>query len=352
MSGMRYTLLGRSGLMASRIALGTATFGVGSGPYHRLDQVGADGLVSLALDRGVNMFNSADVYNQGQSEEILGRALGKRRHDAIIATKVGGQTGSTAFHRGLSRRHILSAVDASLRRLGTDYIDLYGPHRVDPNTPIEETLEALDSVVRAGKVRYLGASNWPSWQMAKAVALQERNGWHRFCASESYYSLLGRDVEHELIPCLIDAGVDLVVWSPLAMGYLTGRFSARDRSGEGRIASIEDPPPVDPDHAEAVIATVRRIAGDHHLTPAQVSLAWLLSRRQVGSILLGASSAEQFTENLAALDVVLSADALDELDQVSRPAIMYPAWHWHQVQKLGTEPFPVDRPAWVRAVDP
>jgi aryl-alcohol dehydrogenase-like predicted oxidoreductase len=348
---VKYALLGRSGLMASKIGLGTATFGVGDGPYYKFDQNGADALVRRALDLGINMFNSADVYNRGQSEEILGNALRHRRADAIIATKVGGQTGATAFHRGLSRRHILAAIDESLRRLGTDYIDLYSPHRVDPNTPIEETLEALDSLVRAGKVRYLGVSNWPAWQIAKSIALQERNGWHRFCASESYYSLLGRDVEHELVPCLIDAGVELIVWSPLAMGYLTGRYVARDAAvSDGRIANIDDPPPIDADHADDVIDCVRRVAIEHGATPPQVALAWLLGRRQVGSILLGASSVEQFSENVQATALTLSPDALAELDKVSAPATMYPAWHWDMVQKLGTAAFPVDRPAWVRAV--
>jgi aryl-alcohol dehydrogenase-like predicted oxidoreductase len=337
--------------MASKIGLGTATFGVGDGPYFKIDQDAADAIVGQALDLGINIFNSADVYNRGQSEEILGKALRHRRADAIIATKVGGQIGSTAFHRGLSRRHILAAVDQSLRRLGTDYIDLYGPHRVDPNTPVEETLEALDSVVRAGKVRYLGVSNWPAWLVAKAIGLQERYGWHRFCASESYYSLLGRDVEHELIPCLIDSGIELIVWSPLAMGYLTGRYTARDvAASNGRITQLEDPVPVDAERADAVIDCVRRIAVQHDATPAQVALAWLLSRRQVGSVLLGASTSEQFSENVAALGLTLSEDALAELGDVSSPGTMYPAWHWDMVQKLGTADFPVDRPAWVRTV--
>jgi aryl-alcohol dehydrogenase-like predicted oxidoreductase len=330
----------------SRLGLGSSTFGTGTGPFHKVDQKTADAMVARALDLGINLFNAADVYNAGQSEEMLGRAVRGRRADVVIATKCGGQVGATALHRGLSRRHIVNAVEGSLRRLGTDYIDVYGPHRIDPYTPIDETLDVLDSLVRSGKVRYLGVSNWPAWLVAKAAATQRARGWHRYCASESYYSLLGRDIEHELVPCLDDARIGLVAWSPLAMGYLTGRYTGEAARG-GRVNATNAAPPIDRELGDRVVAVLRRIGSEHGASPSQIAIAWLLAKPCVDSVLLGASSLDQFDENVAAYDIELTAAEVAQLDELTAPPPMYPAWHYTTVQKLGTPMYDVGRPAWV-----
>jgi aryl-alcohol dehydrogenase-like predicted oxidoreductase len=322
-----YNPLGRSGLLVSRLALGAMTFGEGPGPLQRLDAAAATQLVEESIEAGINLFNTAATYGGGQSEEILGRALGTRRPDVVIATKVAGSTGKAVVHRGLSRRHIIEALDGSLRRLQTDYVDVYLAHHFDSTTPLEETLETFDSIVRQGKARYIGFSNWPAWLAAKAIGMQQRNGWHSFCASESYYSLLGRDVEHELVPFCDDAGIGLLAWSPLAMGLLSGRYTREDMQGQsGRFTTYDVVPPIDLVDAHDVLDVVRDIASSHGATPSQVSLAWLLTKKRVNSVLIGASSLSQLRENIAAANVNLSSDALARLDSLTAPIPIYPAW--------------------------
>ena len=223
---MQYSRLGDTGLIVSRLAFGAMTFGTGKGPFAAVSKVGpelADQIIGKTLDSGINFFNSADGYTGGQSEEMLGKALGARRKDVVVSTKCGFRSGEPLLHQGLSRQQSLASAEGSLKRLGTDYIDVYLVHRVDPHTPVEETVDALDHLVRQGKVRYVGFSNWPAWMAATAVGIQKQHNYARFRAAEMYYSLVGRDVEYDIVPFLENAGVGMMVWSPLAGGFLTGK---------------------------------------------------------------------------------------------------------------------------------
>jgi aryl-alcohol dehydrogenase-like predicted oxidoreductase len=329
---MDYVALGRTGLFVSRLALGTMTFGSGSGALQKLDDAGADRLVGESIDAGINLFNTAATYGGGQSEEILGRSVARYRDQVVIATKVSAATAESPVQRRLSRRHILDSVDASLRRLNTDFIDLLLAHHFDPITPIEETLEAFDTVVRQGKVRYVGFSSWPAWAAAEARGIQRLNRWYEFCASESYYSLLGRDLEHELMPYCSHAGVGLLVWSPLAMGFLSGRYTRDDiRSQAGRLSTYDVIPPFDVDHGHDVVDLLRQVARDRGATPAQVAIAWVLSNPDVSSVLLGASTLEQIQDNLGAADLELESAELEALDEATRPNPIYPTWLRNQL---------------------
>ena len=327
---MLYNRLGDTGLVVSRLAFGTMTFGTAEGAYASIFKVGQDlanELVARSLERGVNFFNTADVYANGDSETMLGRALGARRQDAVIATKVGMRTGEPLLRSGLSRRYVLNAAEDSLRRLGTDYIDVYLAHRPDPPTPLEETVDAFDLLVRQGKVRYVGFSNWPAWQAAKAIGLQKTRGAAPFCAAEMYYSLVGRDLEHEIVPFARDAGIGIMVWSPLAGGFLSGKYTREDPTGGGGRLTGFDFIPFDRERGYDLVEVLRQIAADKQgVTPAQVALAWLLHQPQVASVLVGASSAAQLDDNLAAADVSLSAAQLEQLDRLTAPAATYPGW--------------------------
>ncbi len=327
---MRYARLGDTGLIVSKLALGAMTFGEGKGGFaasvYKVDQAGADRLVSAALDAGVNYFNTADAYAGGQSEQMLGRALGSRRAEAIIATKVANRMGPALIDQGLSRRQILACADASLRRLATDWIDVYLVHRLDPYTPLEETLQALQSLVSAGKVRYIGFSNWPAWLAAKAIGIQRANGWEPFRAAEMYYSLVGRDLEHEVVPFALDAGVGVQVWSPLAGGFLSGKYSRENPTGGGGRLSGFDFIPFDRDRGYALAERLRGMAKALNATPAQLAIAWLLDRPAVSSVLIGASTPAQLTDNLSAAQITLSEADRAELDAMTAPAASYPGW--------------------------
>jgi aryl-alcohol dehydrogenase-like predicted oxidoreductase len=326
---MQYNTLGKTGLVVSRMAFGAMTFGSGEGALgsiYKVDQKLADQLVGTALDAGINFFNTADAYAGGESERILGKALGARRKDAIITTKVGFRSGDALVHQGLSRHHILNALEESLARLGTDYIDVYIAHRWDPLTPLEETLEALDSAVRSGKVRYIGFSNWPAWAAANAVGLQTGLGMAPFRAAELYYSLVGRDVEHELAPLLEDAGIGMLVWSPLAGGFLTGRYTRDNPKGDGGRLSAFDILPFDKERGYDLVDALGDIARAHGTSIAAVALAWLLTRRSVASILIGASKLSQLQDNLRAIDVQLTDEDLRIIDALTEPTAIYPNW--------------------------
>ena len=327
---MLYNRLGDTGVVVSRLAFGAMTFGTTEGAYASIFKVGqelANDLVARSLDRGVNFFNTADAYANGDSETMLGRALGARRQDAVIATKVGMRTGEPLLRSGLSRRYVLNAAEDSLRRLGTDYIDVYLAHRPDPQTPLEETVDAFDLLVRQGKVRYVGFSNWPAWQAAKAIGLQKARGAAAFCAAEMYYSLLGRDLEHEIVPFARDAGVGIMVWSPLAGGFLSGKYTREDPTGGGGRLTGFDFIPFDRERGYDLVGALRQIAADKPgVTPAQVALAWLLRQPQVASVLVGASSAAQLDDNLAASELSLSAAELELLSRLTAPAATYPGW--------------------------
>lgn len=326
---MQYTKLGNTGLVVSRFAFGAMTFTAGNksiGAVFKVEKGLADQLVGQALDAGINFFDTADGYAAGESEALLGQALQSRRSDVVIATKVGFRTGPALTQAGLSRRHILWSVDQSLKRLGSDWIDVYIAHREDPFTPLEETLSALDSVVRAGKVRYLGFSNWSAWKVAAALELQRANGWAPFTQGQMYYSLLGRDVERDVLPMLRNYGLGMTVWSPLASGFLSGKYTPENLSDPNNRFSGFDILPFDKAHGFAVVDRLRQIAKKREISVAQVSLAWLLAQDGVSSVILGASKAHQLQDNLGAIKVELSLDELAELDQATALGPVYPNW--------------------------
>jgi aryl-alcohol dehydrogenase-like predicted oxidoreductase len=330
---MRHHALGRTGLFVSELCLGTMTFGGGTeGIWSKigaLQQAEADALVGQSIDAGINFIDTADVYASGLSEEITGQALRNLkvpRESVVIATKVFGETGPGANARGASRGHIMDGVKASLKRLQLDHIDLYQIHGFDPATPIEETVRALDQLVRHGHVRYVGVSNWAAWQIVKALGIAERLGLSRFESLQAYYTVAGRDLERELVPMLRSEGLGLMVWSPLAGGLLSGKYG-RDQQGEAGSRRIAfDFPPVDKDRAYDAIDAMRPIAEAHKVSVAQVALAWLLAQPQVTSVIVGAKRPEQLADNLGATRLVLSADELAKIDAVSKLPPEYPGW--------------------------
>ena len=336
---MKYRKLGRTGLLVSELCFGTMTFG-GKGFWTaigRLPQKAADDLIGRVLDAGINFIDTADVYSEGEAEKILGKALGKRRKDVVLATKVFGRMGPGPNELGLSRVHIMQAVEDSLERLGTDYIDLYQIHGFDPFTPLEETLQALDDLVRSGKVRYIGCSNMAAWQLMKSLWISDKYNLHRFESLQAYYTIAGRDLERELVPLLQDQNLGLMVWSPLAGGLLSGKFE-RDGSGpEGARRVDFDFPPVETDRVFDAVDVMREIAQEKHASVAQIALSWLLHQPVVTSVLVGAKTPEQLTENLAAPDVNLTDDELARLKVVSELPAEYPGW---MIQRQAVYRFP------------
>lgn len=327
---MRYNRLGHTGLFVSELAFGTMTFGSTDG-FETIGGVGqgdANAMVARAFEAGVNLFDTADRYSLGTSERFLGEALrnlGVARESYLIATKVFGQMGGGPNDGGASRGHIMEAAKNSLRRLGSDHIDLYQIHGFDPATPIEETLRALDDLVRQGHVRYIGVSNWAAWQIATALGLCERLGITRVSSLQGYYSLAGRDLEREIAPLLEHAGVGLLVWSPLAGGFLSGKQARGGGVPEGsRDAAAR--PPVDYARGFDTIDVLRPIAGAHGASVAQTALAWLLHQRVVSSVLVGAKRMDQLEDNLKAVDITFSSDELDAIARVSKLPPEYPGW--------------------------
>jgi aryl-alcohol dehydrogenase-like predicted oxidoreductase len=329
---MRHKPLGRTGLFVSELCLGTMTFGGGGGIWAQigdLQQADAERLIGQAIDAGINFIDTADVYAGGLSEQMTGQALKNlkvSREGVVIATKVFGDTGPGANARGNTRSHILDGVKASLKRLQVDHIDLYQVHGFDPATPVEETVRALDQLVRQGHVRYVGVSNWAAWQIVKALGVAERLGLSRFESLQAYYTVAGRDLEREIIPMLASEGVGLMVWSPLAGGLLSGKF-ARDQNGqEGSRRTTFDFPPVHRERAYDCIDAMRPIAQAQGVSVAQIALAWLLHQAQVTSVIVGAKRPDQLADNLAATQVKLSADELRVLEAVSCLPAEYPGW--------------------------
>lgn len=335
---MRYNPLGRTGLFVSELCLGTMTFG-GGGFFEYmggLKQDEADPLVKAAVDAGVNFIDTANVYSNGLSEEVTGRAIknvGVARHDMVLATKAFGPMGEGPNRRGLSRTHLIEQCKASLKRLGTDYIDLYQVHGFDAATPIEETLRALDMLVGHGHVRYIGLSNWAAWQVEKALGISERLNLARFQSMQSYYSLAGRELEREIVPMLRAEGLALMVWSPLAGGFLSGKYSGSatdtDTDGGANLKGRRDTrafPPVDEARGNKVVDAMRVIAAAHGRSMAQVALAWLLHQPAVTSVIMGAKRPDQLADNLGAADLFLTADDLNALGEASALAAEYPGW--------------------------
>jgi aryl-alcohol dehydrogenase-like predicted oxidoreductase len=329
---MEYRLLGRSGLKISAITLGTMTFGYAkSGPTGSVGLKDAARQIDQCLDAGVNLIDTADVYAHGASEEIVGAALKKKRADVLIATKVRFAMGAGPNDRGLSRHYIIAECEASLKRLATDWIDLYQVHEWDGQTPLEETLEALDRLVAQGKVRYVGCSNYSGWHLMKAMAIARAEHRQPFVSQQIHYSLQAREAEYELVPISIDQGLGILVWSPIAGGLLSGKFTREDRKGPKGSRHFSgkwsEPPVYDEDKLFDIIDALVKIGEQRGVSAARVALAWLLQQPAVTSIIIGGRTKEQFADNLAAAELTLTAEELAALDKVSRPPLAYPYWH-------------------------
>ncbi len=327
---MKMRFLGNSGIKVSEICFGAMTFG-GKGYWKyigELEQKDANELINLALEGGINFFDTADVYSEGLSEEMLGKALGSRRKDIILATKVRGRTGSGPNDVGLSRRHIIENCNASLKRLGTDYIDLYQLHSFDPYTPQEETLRALDDLVRDGKVRYIGASNHTGWQLMKALAISDKQNLEKFVTLQAYYSLIARDLENELVPLCLDQNLGILPWSPLGGGFLTGKYrrgkerpkNARRTDPENQFLQFDEEKGFD------IVDELEKVAKNHNATIAQAALNYLLRKPGVSSVIIGAKTKEQLADNLKSSDWEMTAEEVSKLDELSTPPRVYPYW--------------------------
>ena len=327
---MKYNLLGNTGLKVSELCLGTMTFG-GQGMWTAigaLTQKEVNQLVKTSVDAGINFIDTANVYSEGLSEKMTGQAirdLGLNRDELVIATKVRGAIGTGPNNSGLSRKHILYQADESLKRLNMDYIDLYQIHGFDPITPLEETLDALDSLVKSGKVRYIGCSNLTAWHIMKALGISSQQHLAKFVSLQAYYTIAGRDLERELVPMLLDQKMGLMVWSPLAGGFLSGKYSRNAVTEEGRRVNF-DFPPINKDKAFDVIEVMQEIASGKDVTVAQIALAWLLHQPVVTTVIVGAKKQEQLLDNLKSTEVKFTNDELTRLDTVSKLAPEYPGW--------------------------
>jgi aryl-alcohol dehydrogenase-like predicted oxidoreductase len=343
---MRYNQLGKTGLFVSELCLGAMTFG-GKGFWQaigKLDTKEAETLVGTSLDHGINFIDTADVYSEGESERLLGAALaslGRPREHVVVATKVRGRVGPGVNQVGLSRGHILSSIDGSLKRLGLEYVDLYQIHGFDPATPIEETVRALDDVVRSGKARYVGFSNLPAWLASKAITFAEQNGLARFQSAQVYYSIAGRDIEREIAPLCLSEGVAILPWSPLAGGLLSGKFDPDKKGPADARRATFDFPPVNDERLPRVLAALRKVAGEADVSVARIALAWQLTKPFVTSIIIGAKRTDQLLDNLAAVDVKLSPEHVKLLDEASALPAEYPGW---MVEWQGRDPRGVANP--------
>jgi aryl-alcohol dehydrogenase-like predicted oxidoreductase len=344
---MEYRSLGRTGLRVSELCLGTMTFGSNFYNIGAVDQAGANEMVRRAVEAGINFFDTANVYSYGESEEILGRAVkeaGVARESVVVATKVRGAMSEPATRGtgdvnniGLSRGHIMASCEASLRRLGTDYIDLYQVHGWDALTPIEETLRALDDLVRQGKVRYLGCSNWTARHLMKALCLADAGDRERFVSLQAYYSLVGRDLEHELLPLCVEEGLGVLPWSPLAGGFLSGKYRRDDPRPEGARRSGFDFPPVDVERGFDAVDALDALARAHGASVAQTALAWLLAQPGVASVIIGANKRTQLEDNLKSAELRLTPEELERLSAATAPPAQYPQW-MIELQGAGRSP--------------
>ncbi|ASY57056.1 MULTISPECIES: aldo/keto reductase [Sinorhizobium] len=338
---MEYRLLGRSGLKVSTVTMGTMTIG-GGGKFAQVGSVGVEEArryVDLCLDAGVNLIDTADIYSTGTCEEILGEVLGgKRKNGVLLATKARFSMGPGPNDGGLSRQHLISACEASLKRLKTDVIDLYQVHEWDGQTPLEETMEALDTLVRQGKVRYIGCSNYSGWHIMKALGISALEHRQRFVSQQIHYTLEAREAEYELVPISIDQGLGILVWSPLAGGLLSGKHR-RGQSPEGtrQFAGWNEPPIRDEERLWKIVDMLVAIAAERNVSPAQVALAWLIGRKAVTSVIIGGRTEAQFRDNLAAASLKLTDEERELLDAVSLPPVIYPYWHqlWTAKDRLG-----------------
>ena len=328
---MKYKELGKTGLLVSEICLGTMTYG-GKGFWEvigKLGQLSVDSQLKMAIEKGVNFIDTADVYHEGESEKLLGHAiqnLGINRNDLVLATKVRGRVGKGVNDTGLSRKHILRSIDGSLKRLGTDYVDLYQIHGYDPFTPMEETLEALNDVCRSGKVRYIGFCNLPAWRVMKALAISERNGYPSFVSAQMYYTIAGRDIEREIVPLAEEEGLGILPWSPLAGGLLTGKFTRTGEAPADARRAQFDFPPVNKEKVFSCVDVMTPIAKSKGVSVSQIALAYLLQKPFVTSVIIGAKSDQQLVDNLGSVKVTFTPDELKALDEVSALSSEYPQW--------------------------
>ncbi len=341
---MEFRQLGRSGLKVPVLCFGTGTFGGGTDFFRAWgssDVAEASRLVSICLEAGVNFFDTADVYSNGLSEEILGKAVQGRRHELLISTKTTFPMGNGPNDLGSSRHHLVTACEASLRRLGTDYIDIYHLHGFDALTPVEEALSTLNHLIESGKVRYIACSNFSGWHLMKSLAASERYGWARYVGHQVYYSLVGREYEWELMPLGVDQGVGALIWSPLGWGRLTGKIRrGQPLPSTSRLhQTTEQGPPVADEYLYRVVDALDQIAAETGKTVPQVALNWLLRRPTVSSVIIGARNEEQLRQNLAAEPWSLSPEQISKLDQASQRRPVYP--YWHQQQFAVRNPFPV-----------
>ena len=328
---MQYRQLGRSGLKVSALTLGTMTFG-GKGRFSfvgNTDQAGATRMVDIALEAGVNLLDTSNVYSTGTSEEIVGKAIKGKRDSVLLATKARFPMGPGPNDVGLSRHHLISACDASLKRLGVDHIDLYHVHEWDGLTPVDETMSALDALVTAGKVRYIGVSNFTGWQLMKALGVADRAGSARFVSQQIHYTLEAREAEYELVPISLDQGLGVMVWSPLAGGLLSGQYRRGQAGPEGGrdFAAWQEPPIRDEARLYDIVDMLVTIGDEHNVSAAEVALAWLLHRPAVASVVIGANTEEQLRSNLKAVDLQLTDSDMDRLNAVSKLPLLYPYWH-------------------------
>jgi aryl-alcohol dehydrogenase-like predicted oxidoreductase len=352
---MKYNRLGHTGLYVSEICLGTMTFsgkGFFDGKIGSLNQAESTALIKRSLEAGVNFIDTADVYSSGESEVMTGQALkdlGVARKDVIVATKVFGRMGPGPNDMGASRGHIMDAVSRSLERLQTDHIDLYQIHQADLVTPVEEIMRALDDLVSQRMIRYIGCSNWEAWRLMKAQGIADKRGWARFESLQAYYSIAGRDMDRELVPLMADQQIGCMVWSPLAGGYLSGKYSPGGEGGaEGRRAGF-DFPPIDKDKADTIVAAMRPIAKAHGVSVARVALAWVLSKPWVTTLIVGAKTVAQLDDNLEAAKLKLTAEELAKLDEISAPPVQYPHW---MIQRLNAMRIPTETPVTGAAFKP
>lgn len=339
---MEYRLLGRSGLKVSAVTMGTMTFGrAKDGVLGSVDTAEARRQIDQCIDAGVNMIDTADAYARGASEEIVGEALGKKRPDVLIATKIRFPMGPGVNDQGLSRHYIVAECERSLKRLGTDWIDLYQVHQWDGQTPLEETMEALDRLIQQGKVRYIGCSNYSGWHLMKALGIARMDGRQPFVSQQIHYTLQAREAENELVPIALDQGLGILVWSPIAGGLLSGKFRRDSQGGPEGTRHFgrkwREPPVYDEEKLFNIVDVLLDISKAHDCSAARVALAWLLHQPAVTSIIIGGRTSAQFADNLAAAHLKLGAEELKRLDKVSRPNLAYPYWHqaWTVPERLG-----------------
>jgi aryl-alcohol dehydrogenase-like predicted oxidoreductase len=327
---MEYRLLGASGLEVSVLSFGTMTLG-GEGRFAAMGNVQVEEarrLIEICIEAGVNLFDTADIYSFGKSEEVLGHALGARRKDIVLATKCFVALEPGTNKAGLSRRHILEACDGSLRRLGTDYIDLYQAHNFDSLTPLEETLRAFEDLIRAGKIRYAGSSNYSGWQLMKAQSIADRLGIQRYISQQINYSLLARDAEHELVPAGLDQRTGIMAWSPLQFGLLSGKFRrGQTRPSESRLNSLDAPGTVDEERLYRIVDALAEIAAQRGVSISQVALNWVTRKPGVDTVIIGARNEQQLSDNLAAANWTLTDREVESLDEASALPLPYPYWH-------------------------